>query len=232
MRRVPDPIRPGTSPPLLIAHRAGNSAAEAERAFDAGADYLETDLWVHNGHFEARHERRLPFGIPGLYEKWHLSRLSRERDPFGALLRASGKRAGIFLDLKNGGEQPSVVMARSLQEADVALPIAVSSQHWSSLRAVARAAPAIAVYYSVDSTAKLDLLLSVARRDPYPAGTSCRHTLLDLETVERLHGAGLAVVAWTVDDARRATELAEIGVDAITTHHVAELRSALGAAVL
>jgi len=47
--------------------------------------------------------------------------------------------------------------------------------------------------------------------------------------VEQLRAAGLAVVAWTVDDLERARELADWGVDGITTHRVAEFRDAFRA---
>ncbi|WP_373324439.1 glycerophosphodiester phosphodiesterase [Tepidiforma flava] len=87
--------------------------------------------------------------------------------------------------------------------------------------------PAIDLLYSIDVRAKLDLFLSVAERDPLPRGISCRHTLLTRPIVEELRRRGLAVVAWTVDDLDRAQELADWGVDGITTHRVAELREAL-----
>ena len=35
--------------PLAIAHRAGNRLADLSEAFAAGADYVETDVWLHRG---------------------------------------------------------------------------------------------------------------------------------------------------------------------------------------
>jgi glycerophosphoryl diester phosphodiesterase len=224
-------ISAGTSPPLVIAHGAGNSLEATATALDAGADYIEVDLWVHGDRFEARHERRLPFGLPALYEKWYISRLRDGGEPLAPLLELCRGRAGLFLDLKNGGERPSKLVARALSRLDQAVPVLASSQFWPILRALARAVPQVPVYYSVDVVAKLDLLLSIAPRDPLPAGTSCRHVLLTADVVARLHADGLAVIAWTVDDAGRASELAEMGVDAITTHNPAGVRAALGSRV-
>jgi glycerophosphoryl diester phosphodiesterase len=87
----------------------------------------------------------------------------------------------------------------------------------------------VALFYSIDVQAKLDLFLSVSARDDHPSGVSCRHTLLDKDVIDRIHALGLQVVAWTVDDPRRAEELARMGVDGITTHRVSAMRELLGA---
>ena len=54
------------------------------------ADFIEVDLWVHHGRFEARHERRFPASLPLLFEKWYLR--TAPRTPFGLadLLEAAG----------------------------------------------------------------------------------------------------------------------------------------------
>jgi glycerophosphoryl diester phosphodiesterase len=197
---VREEIAPGTTPPLLIAHSAGNSARLTSAAIESGADFLEVDLWVHRDRLEARHERRLPLGIPLLFERWYFARLRKDRAPLGRLLEATRGRAGLFLDLKNGGEHPSRIVAAALEGLEARVPVLASSQAWSVLRAFSRAIPSMPL-----------------------------HSLLTPEVVSRLHEEGLAVVAWTVDDEERALELAAMGVDAITTHRVVELRAALGA---
>jgi glycerophosphoryl diester phosphodiesterase len=221
-------IVPGTSPPVIIAHGGGNSSDRTAAALAGPSDYLEVDFWVHGDRFEARHERRFPFGIPFLYEKWYLRRVPRDVEPLERLLEACEGRAGIFLDLKNGRERPSRLVAKVLEALDDHVPVLASSQQWDVLRGFAANVSGVPVYYSVDVPAKLDLLHSIVRRDPVPAGTSCRHTLLTRDVIRRLHDEGLAVVAWTVDDPARAEELAEMGVDGITTHNAAEIRAVLG----
>ena len=47
-----------------------------------------------------------------------------------------------------------------------------------------------------------------------------KHTLLKPAVIEAAHGAGLAVLAWTVNDPRRAALLASWGVDTIITDAV------------
>ena len=44
------------------------------------------------------------------------------------------------------------------------------------------------------------------------------HTLVDRSLVDLLHGAGMQLIAWTVDDASETRQLLEIGVDGICTN--------------
>ena len=219
-------LSPVPGRPAIIAHSAGNTAARVRTAIAACADFLEVDLWVHRGHFEARHERRLPARVPLLLERWYVARPPRV--PFGLaeLLAEAASESGVFLDLKNGGAATPRLIRRSLAGHEGESRLVASSQSWSLLRAVKAASPEVDVYYSVDVPAQLDLLVSVMDGDPVPAGASCRHSLLSPELVRELHAAGLAVVAWTVDDPRRAKTLAGWGVDAITTRRPADLRAA------
>lgn len=217
---------PGRIGPALIAHGGGNGIELVQAAIEAGADFLEVDLWVHRGRFEARHERAA-YPLPFLFEKWYLRRLPRK--PFGLaeLLRASAGRSRIFLDLKNGGVVAARLVRRSLDEAGPGVRLAASSQDWWLLRSVGELSPEVELFYSIDVRAKLDLFLSVIERDLHPRGVSCRHDLLSAELVQLLHEHGLSVVAWTVDDLERARVLAAWGVDGITTHRIALFREQL-----
>lgn len=217
---------PGKRGPAIVAHGAGNARALVAAATEAGADFLEVDLWLHEGRFEARHERAV-YPIPVLFEKWYLRWAPRK--PFGLaeLLEAAAGRVRVFLDMKSGGEQAARLIRRSIEAAGTAPPMAASAQQWRFLRELHAIVPEIDTFYSIDVKAKLDLFLSVHERDRQPKGVSCRHTLLSAEIVQRLHDRGLWVIAWTVDDVERAQVLAGWGVDAITTHRVAEVRKAL-----
>ena len=213
--------------PALIAHGGGNTAALASNAIADRADFLEVDLWLHRGRFEARHERAV-YPVPLLFEKWYLRWAPRK--PFGLteLLAEAAGRSRVFLDLKSGGEESARLVRRAIDEAGPAgLRIAASAQQWRILRAIHAIAPEVETFYSIDVQAKLDLFLSVSERDKQPKGVSCRHSLLTAPIVQRLHDRGLWVVAWTVDDLARAESLAAWGVDGITTHRIAEFRAAL-----
>lgn len=219
---------PGRSGPAIIAHGGGNSTDRVRDYVAAGADYLEVDLWIHRGRFEARHERRVRM-LPLLFEKWYLRRVPRAHYGLVELFEAAaGSSAGIFLDLKNGGAEAAGALSAILAEADVTPRVVASSQQWRALRAVNERLPQVATFYSIDVRAKLDLFLSVSDRDVRPRGVSCRHTLLTAPIVRQLRNRGLLVVAWTVDDVERARELVEWGVHGLTTHHVTEMHEAFG----
>lgn len=221
------PMAPGREGPALIAHGGGNTARLARDAIASQADFLEVDLWLHRGRFEARHERSI-YPLPVLFEKWYLRWAPRK--PFGLaeLLDATAGRTRVFLDLKSGGEAAARLVRASIDAAGPdGLKLAASAQQWRILRAIHALAPEVDTFYSIDVQAKLDLFLSVSERDAQPKGVSCRHTLLTAPVVQRLHDRGLWVVAWTVDDLDDARTLAAWGVDGITTHKVAEFRREL-----
>lgn len=215
----------GRAGPAIIAHGGGNTIVRAHDFIEAGADYLEVDLWLHKGRFEARHERRTRW-LPLLFEKWYLRRVPSAAYGLDELLDETAHHStGIFLDLKNGGAEAAALMRRVLARRNPGGRVVASSQQWRTLRAIREHSPEVDAFYSIDVRAKLDLFLSVVDRDTRPRGVSCRHRLLDQRMVRLLHQRGLLVVAWTVDDIERARELVSWGVDGITTHNVAEMRA-------
>lgn len=222
--RPPNTLNPGHDWPAIIAHQGGNTSHLLRDAMEQLADHIEVDLWVEDGHFEARHDRLLR-PLPLLWRGGLRFRLAPKR-PFGLaeLIAETSQSTGIFLDMKNGGQTAGKLVRRSIDAAGRAPRMAASSQLWSVLRAIAQHAPEVDLFYSIDVRAKLDLFLSVSHRDTRPRGVSCRHSLLNAALVRALHERGYLVVAWTVDDGDRAMELARWGVDGITTNAVPRIR--------
>ncbi len=215
----------GRGGPAIIAHGGGNAIARAHDFIGMGADYLEVDLWMHRGRFEARHERRMRW-LPVLFEKWYLSRVPSAMYGLEELLDETADHStGIFLDIKNGGAGAAALLRRVLSTNQHPRRVVASSQQWRALRAMRELTPEVDAFYSIDVRAKLDLFLSVVDRDTRPRGVSCKHTLLNQRLVRTLHDRGLLVVAWTVDDLERARELVSWGIDGITTHKVEEMRA-------
>ena len=226
-RHSPFPAAP--SRPALIAHGGGNSAARTRHSLAARATFIEVDLWVRRGQLEARHERRLPGPLPILYERWYLTPEPHPTYHLDDLLLACHDRAGVVLDLKNGVGEAPPLLRQALSRSGQGVQVLATSQNWPLLREVKVSCPQLDLYYSIDTYAQFDLFRSVLHHDFLPAGVSCRHSLLDQHVVADFHDAGLAVVAWTVDDGERARDLAAWGVDAITTNQVEETRAALAA---
>ena len=220
---TPLDLVPGRPGPAIIAHGGGTTMDAVHDFLEHGADYLEVDLWVHDGRFEARHERRVRW-LPFLIEKWYLRRIPSGNHGLQELLQETGGHgSGIFLDLKNGGATAASLVRRIVSATGFQGRVVASSQQWRTLRAIRDILPEVDAFYSIDVQAKLNLFLSVVDRDTRPRGVSCKHTLLNERVIRRLHDRGLLVVAWTVDDLDRARQLVAWGVDGLTTHKVKEM---------
>jgi len=197
-----------------IAHRAGNNLHHLELALDAGVDAIECDMWHYHGKLALRHERKLP-ALPVLYDRWYL-RWSWGVVKLRDLLRTVNFRAELFLDIKSSTPRAADAVLELHHDNEAMLPrTLVSSQQWSVLDKIAIAGTDMQMFYSVGNEKWLDALFARAEREPRPAGTSIRHTLLNPERVRRLHDAGLCVYAWTVNNPHRADELRAMGVDGI-----------------
>ncbi len=209
-----------------IAHRAGNNLHHLEQALAAGVDAIECDFWHARGHLTLRHERKLP-ALPVVYDKWYL------RFAFGELslrdlLREINFRADLFLDIKSSTTRAADAVLELYHDNESMMPrTLVSSPHWRLLDQLADAGTEMRMYYSIGRRDAVDALLRRAEAAPRPAGTSIRHTLLSAEVVARLHGAGLRVFAWTVNNRRRAEELLSWGVDGMISDDV-ELPGVIG----
>jgi glycerophosphoryl diester phosphodiesterase len=197
-----------------IAHRAGNNLHHLERALEAGVDAIECDLWHYHGKLALRHERKLP-ALPVLYDRWYV-RWSWGVLRLRRLLREVDFRADLFLDIKSATPRAADAVLDLYHDHESMMPpTRVSSQQWRVLDQLARSGTAMQVFYSVGRAEQVQPLFERARADHPPAGTSIRHTLLSPELVGRLHGAGLRVYAWTVNNPHRAEELLSWGVDGL-----------------
>ncbi|MBI5285948.1 MAG: glycerophosphodiester phosphodiesterase [Chloroflexi bacterium] len=223
---APTPARHGF---YAIAHRAGNNLHHLEQALEAGVDAIECDFWHDRGRLALRHERKLP-ALPVLYDKWYL-RFSWGELSLRDLLREINFRADLFLDIKSATPRAAKAVLELYHDNASLMPrTLVSSQQWRVLDQLAEAGTSMQMYYSVGRERAIDALIRRAEKAPRasrPAGTSIRHTLLSAEVVERLHGAGLEVFAWTVNTRHRVEELLSFGVDGVISDDVelqAELR--------
>jgi glycerophosphoryl diester phosphodiesterase len=113
------------------------------------------------------------------------------------------------------------VRARSEPERTL---VVISSFSPSICRAAQRELPDVAIAFLYEHAS------DAAKR---PAGMEVvhpHHALLDADVIAELHGRGLSVNTWTVNDPARAVELARAGVDGIITDDVTAIRAALSAA--
>jgi glycerophosphoryl diester phosphodiesterase len=223
-------LRPDARP-LRIGHRGAAALAPAntleslQAAVAAGVDVVEFDVIEH-------HRDGLVLA--------HSRRETAERPlPLGdALAWIASTACSAHVDLKGVGFEQEVVDA--LQASGLLSRSLVSTGRPPSVRRLAEIAPDLprALSYPEDRLNFTGLpvaapfvaggLAAMRRALPLRIGrmlavsratvASLHHSLLSRATVERVHALGIPVIAWTVDDARRAKELAGLDVDGIVTN--------------
>ena len=169
---------------------------------------------------------------------------ARRRDPLelgevlDAFLAPPLDAVQIDVDLKIAGREDEVVAA--LGERNLLERASISTQEVGSLVEFRRLEPELRIGWTLPRTTKdwnskrwakpliAGALISMRRR--LPGIVSSRAPQLGVGSIwayhlvisERLlaacHGAGLELIAWTVDDAERMRELAELGVDGICSN--------------
>ena len=144
----------------------------------------------------------------------------------------------IDLDLKVAGREDEVVVA--LRERDLIGRAMVSTMEVASLRELRRLAPELRLGWTIPrirrdwtrnpwarplvigALATLRARLPTAVRRQAPAlgvwSVWAYHPIITRRLVAAARAAGVAVIAWTVDDAERVAELTKLGVDGICTN--------------
>lgn len=163
--------------------------------------------------------RRLDAGV------WYGNEFAGERVPTleaaCTLCRAQGQWMNVEVkpgtDAARTGSVLAAALARHWGEASPA-PV-LSSFSDEALAAAGREAPQLPRGLLVDGPGDW----SARARGLGCVAVHVRHDLLDGQTVEALHEAGLAVVAWTVNEPGLAAALLDWGVDALVTDELREL---------
>jgi len=185
----------------------------------AGVDFVEVDLWLEGNRFVARHERRLgPF--PFLYDKWYI------KPSFGrpfTLADVAAEPVGLFLDLRGDRDRLLEPLLAALEELKALGRTILTSQDWKLLDRAREREPRLRLAYSAGYERQVGPLRRRLQADP-PAMVSIRHVLLDATLIGDLKERGVMIIAWTVDDRRRARELLRWQVDGIVSNDLSLLR--------
>jgi glycerophosphoryl diester phosphodiesterase len=213
--------------PLRIGHRGAaalapeNTLESFAMALDLGVDGIEFDVVPTPDGLGVAHDLGAP-DTPPLHE---------------ALEFFASRDTILQVDLKAHGHEEELV--RALREHDLLERTLVSSFHLRSLRALQHIEPSLprAFTYPED---KLGIAKYRAMHRPIRVGLHVMrrllprrlgamltladasaltliYTVVTREIVEVCHARGVAVWAWTVNDAAIAAGLGEMGADAIIT---------------
>ena len=204
---------------LLIAHRTPRTARECQELADLGAGAFEIDVQVrphddtvHVSHYQPvwpfgsalqRDNARVRFGYGPPHDATLVETLAHVPAGCDVLLDPKPRDPGAALRLV--AALADLLPARGR--------FVVSTDREVELRAYAEAG--FRTWYTVGDAAGLRAALTGPRSAQ--TGVSARHSVLDAHAVDALRERIGPVVAWTVNDPRRARQLRTMGVDGITT---------------
>ena len=200
--------------PFSSAHRAGNTRAQALKAIEAGADLLETDIWLHKGQLELRHKETLG-PIPILWEKWAIAPGWTPRYTLRELLRDVPKDILLFLDFKGTEMDLGPEVLKELQRSAPNRVVAICGRNYPQLQTIANE-PNILCFYSVGDPEEWPIAQELIAASEHPA-LSINASLATPERMAWINALGGVVVCWDVQTVERMHELRALGVDGFTT---------------
>jgi len=198
---------------LVVVHRTPADRSACERFLAAGARVFEIDVQVDASGLVVSHYVPVP-GLDGWQrDNWRLRRAGRPLPDFHSRAALVPADATILLDLKavHASDRRDLVTAivDDLQDRERYRVSTADAADLDVLRG--------AGFRTWRTAGDRGTLTALLAGDLADEAVTVRHTLLDAHTVERLHGRGVQVMAWTVNQARRALWLRSIGVDGVTT---------------
>jgi len=203
--------------PLVIAHRAGNELDRAQRAFRAGADLIETDIWSFRGRLELRHVKTMG-PVPLLWDRWTLEPGWQKRLVLDDLLQALPIEARLLLDLK--GEHPDLgrLVVDAITRAQPDRALILCGRNWRQLDPVVDY-PDVMTFYSVGSDDELAAIWERLGRMTNPA-VSIHSRYLTPDIAGRLKALGTTVVTWPINSITSARRLHQLNIDGFTSDNL------------
>lgn len=195
----------------------GNSEAAFVRASEAGLDGVELDTWLTaDGHFVVHHDRGIPVGQ---LDKLREDDLPPELPTLAEALGASRVET-VNVELKTPPEATDAqrehlgrTLGTTLGRPD---HLVVSSFDLVALDAVRAVRPDLRTGYLTARMPDADALAALRKRGHW--GVHLHVAQVDQPAIDALRAAGLAVVAWTVDEDADLTRLLAAPVDVIITN--------------
>lgn len=200
--------------PFASAHRAGNSKEDALNAIEAGADLIETDIWLHKGQLELRHKQTLG-PIPILWEKWAIEPGWLPRYTLRDLLQDLPENVLIFLDFKGDNMDLGPAVLEELERTAPNRTIAICGRNYPQLQTIADA-PHVIPFYSVGEEKEWPEAQKLIQAST-PKALSLLADLATPEKLDWMESVGGTTVCWGVDDEDQMQKLREMGVDGFTT---------------
>ena len=208
---------PASLPMFAVAHNAGNHPATVARAVARGAAVVEVDVISAGERLVAGREMR-PW--PALAE--HLF----AGETLGEMWQKIPASTAVMLDLKETDPTTLRHVADFVARRAGFRTVLVSAPDPAALRYLHERLPGVPLWLTIARPAARDRLYAGQLVAVATSGLSVHHGLIDRRLVGWAHARDLMVLAWTVNDGRRAASLARMHVDGVVTDNLAILSAA------
>jgi glycerophosphoryl diester phosphodiesterase len=232
--------------PLLIAHRGAprerpeNTLPSFLRALELGADGIELDVHRSSDGVLVVHHDEVPRAIApsGRLAGRRIDTLTFDElqgfavggsaliPTLAEVLAVVKGRAQLFIELKGVGAEEGVVNA--IRSSVAPERCAVHSFDHEAVRRAHEMAPEIRCGILFD---RAPVNVAASMRECGALDVWPQWALVDAALVDAVHTAGGRVIPWTVNRAEAGRALAALGVDAICTDVLPEIRDALESTV-
>ncbi len=232
---------------LIIAHR-GASHAHVENSMTAfrtalrdGADGLEVDLRrSSDGAIFCFHDHQLSrlTGKAGYFRRTAAARIDQLRlsdgsriPPFSQFVKEFVGNSRVVLDIKSAHIEATILAELGELAGDGRL--VYSSFNPNVVKRIkaelpdARTALIVGPVRNLQMRLRMKSLLAKRLKQLHCNAVHLSKLLVSEGLVRHLHGEGLSVSVWTVDDPKQARKLVDIGVDSIMTNEPAAILRAL-----
>jgi len=200
---------------LGVAHNAGNNLGTLETALRYGADVLEIDVISARGQLVAGRDQPLP---------WLARLLFRGPTLIQAWDHAAAARI-IKLDLKQTDRGFLDDLIAFLAPRARSRRVMISSPDQDTLLYLHSHLPDVTMLFTAAGPDAARQLKSDPPLQRAIGGVSAFQGLVNTNLVAWAHQHKLLILAWTVNDGQRASQLVRLGVDGITTANLAILRA-------
>lgn len=217
----------------------GNTVASFERAVEIGVEMIELDvLWTPGGEPELEPAERTPLICAHDWESARNGSHPTLADALDAFARSPLDRVEINCDIKLPGREQELVEA--LAERGLIDRAMVSTPHVEALEAVRRLEPSLRRGRTFPKVSRawdqirwarpgvLAALAWMRYRLPRTLARSAAelelsstwvfHPLITSKLIAAAGRSGIDLIAWTVDDPERISQLSALGVDGICSN--------------
>lgn len=209
------PLPPGHSPVLGVAHNAGNNPGTTSAALRYGADVIEIDVISVHGRLVAGRDQGW---------RWLADRVFR--GPTLAEAWDDAAAAGMIkLDLQQNDRGLLDDLVTFVAERSTSRRVMISTRDAAALLYLQPRLTNVTLLFSTAFPDAVSRLRSDAALLKAIGGVSAFEGLVDPALVAWVHGHGLLILAWTVNEGTRLRSIVGMGVDGVTTANLAVLQA-------